>query len=88
MKRLTAAIALLLATTAANAQDIVQALIRDHIARITTRPGSWTTVWQFDQEVLAEKRYITRAELDAVAPDRPRKIRSPQAAAHPRKLPH
>lgn len=49
----------------------VQALIRDHIARITTRPGSWTTVWQFDQEVLAEKRYITRAELDAVAPDRP-----------------
>src|SRR5690606_32724062 len=31
----------------------------------------WTTVWQFDHEVLAEKRYITRAELDAIAPDRP-----------------
>ncbi len=49
----------------------VQAVIRDHIARIMAKPGSWTTVWQFDQETLAEKRYITRAELDAVAPDRP-----------------
>lgn len=49
----------------------VQAVIRDHIASTTAMPGSWTTVWQFDQETLAEKRYITRAELDAVAPDRP-----------------
>ncbi len=49
----------------------VQAVIRDHIASTTAKPGSWTTVWQFDQETLAEKRYITRAELDAVAPDRP-----------------
>jgi len=49
----------------------VQAVIRDHIARNMPKPGSWTTVWQFDQETLAEKRYITRAELDAVAPDRP-----------------
>lgn len=49
----------------------VQAVIRDHIARIMAKPGSWTTVWQFDHETLAEKRYITRAELDAVAPDRP-----------------
>lgn len=49
----------------------VQAVIRDHLARIMAKPGSWTTVWQFDQETLAEKRYITRAELDAVSPDRP-----------------
>lgn len=49
----------------------VQAVIRDHIARTSSAPGGWTTVWQFDQENLAEKRYITRAELDAVAPDRP-----------------
>jgi len=49
----------------------VQAVIRDHIARTPPAPGGWTTVWQFDQENLAEKRYVTRAELDAVAPDRP-----------------
>ncbi|MDP3781518.1 MAG: amidohydrolase [Sphingopyxis sp.] len=49
----------------------VQAVIRSHVARSPAKPGGWTTVWQFDQEVLAEKRYITRAELDAVAPDRP-----------------
>lgn len=49
----------------------VQAAIRRHVARSPAKPGGWTTAWQFDQEVLAEKRYITRAELDAVAPDRP-----------------
>jgi predicted amidohydrolase YtcJ len=49
----------------------VQAVIRDRIARTPARPDSWITVWQFDQETLAEKRYITRAELDAIAPDRP-----------------
>jgi len=49
----------------------VQAAIRGHIARSAAKPSGWTTVWQFDQELLAEKRYITRAELDAVAPDRP-----------------
>jgi len=49
----------------------VQAAIRSRIARTPARPGGWITVWQFDQETLAEKRYITRAELDAIAPDRP-----------------
>jgi len=49
----------------------VQAAIRDHLARSAPQPGRWTTVWQFDQETLAEKRYITRAELDAVAPNQP-----------------
>lgn len=49
----------------------VSAAIRDHLARAPARPGGWTTVWQFDHETLAEKRYITRAELDAIAPDRP-----------------
>jgi len=47
----------------------VQAAIRDRIAQ--AKRGAWITVWQFDQETLAEKRYITRAELDAIAPDRP-----------------
>lgn len=49
----------------------VQAVIRSHVARSPAKPGVWTTIWQFDQETLTEKRYITRAELDAVAPDRP-----------------
>ena len=49
----------------------VQAAVRSYVARRGAKPGGWTAVWQFDQEVLAEKRYITRAELDAVAPDRP-----------------
>ncbi len=49
----------------------VQAVIRRHLARSSAKSGSWTTIWQFDQETLAEKRYITRAELDAVAPDHP-----------------
>lgn len=49
----------------------VVAAIRDYLARTQAQPGRWTTVWQFDHETLAEKRYITRAELDAIAPDRP-----------------
>lgn len=49
----------------------LQGAIRDHIAGTSPPTGGWVTVWQFDQESLAEKRYITRAELDAVAPDRP-----------------
>ncbi|MGQ3138506.1 MAG: amidohydrolase [Sphingopyxis solisilvae] len=49
----------------------VQAVIRNHVTRSPAKPGGWTTVWQFDQEHLTEKRYITRAELDAVAPDHP-----------------
>ncbi|PKP88191.1 MAG: amidohydrolase [Alphaproteobacteria bacterium HGW-Alphaproteobacteria-17] len=49
----------------------VQTVIRNHVARSPAKPGGWTTVWQFDQENLTEKRYITRAELDAVAPDHP-----------------
>ena len=48
----------------------VSAAIREYVAR-ASGPGGWITVWQFDQENLAEKRYITRAELDAIAPDRP-----------------
>lgn len=49
----------------------VQREIRDYMERRGPTPGDWTTVWQFDQENLAEKRYITRAELDAIAPNHP-----------------
>ncbi len=49
----------------------VQREIRDYMQRRGLTPGGWLTVWQFDQENLTEKRYITRAELDAIAPDHP-----------------
>ena len=47
----------------------LQAAIRDYAASVP--PGRWIVVWQYDQENLAEKRHIARAELDAVAADRP-----------------
>lgn len=31
--------------------------------------GSWVVVWKYDDSALAEKRHITRAELDAILPD-------------------
>ncbi len=43
--------------------------IGDHIAARAIPAGSWVIVWQYDHEALAEKRHITRAELDAIAPD-------------------
>ena len=49
----------------------LQRAIGDHIAAAAIPPGGWVVVWQYDQENLAEKRHITRAELDAVAADRP-----------------
>lgn len=49
----------------------LQAAIRAHIAARAMPPGQWAIIWQYDQEALAEKRHITRAELDAVAADRP-----------------
>lgn len=48
----------------------LQAAIRDYIAARAIPPGGWVIVWQYDHETLAEKRHITRAELDAVAADR------------------
>lgn len=48
----------------------LQAAIRDYIAARAIPPGGWVIVWQYDHENLAEKRHITRAELDAVAADR------------------
>lgn len=31
--------------------------------------GSWVVVWKYDDAALAEKRHITRSELDAILPD-------------------
>jgi predicted amidohydrolase YtcJ len=47
----------------------LQGVIRDHIARHGIAKDDWVVVWQYDNEKLAEKRHITRAELDAVSPD-------------------
>lgn len=49
----------------------LQAAIGDHIAARALPKGGWVIIWQYDHETLAEKRHITRAELDAVASDRP-----------------
>lgn len=34
-------------------------------------PGKWLIAWQYNEEQLAERRHITRAELDAAFPDQP-----------------
>jgi predicted amidohydrolase YtcJ len=34
-------------------------------------PGKWLIAWQYNDETLAERRHITRAELDALFPDQP-----------------
>lgn len=31
--------------------------------------GSWVVVWKYDDSALAEKRHVTRAELDAILPE-------------------
>jgi hypothetical protein len=49
----------------------LQAAIGDDISARAIAPGSWVVVWQYDHEGLDEKRHVTRAELDAIAPDRP-----------------
>src|SRR3546814_13328986 len=42
----------------------------DTLFPYTTLFLSWVVVWQYDDQKLAEKRHITRAELDAIAADR------------------
>lgn len=32
--------------------------------------GEWVVVWQYNEEALAERRHVTRAELDGAFPDR------------------
>lgn len=35
----------------------------------TLPKGSWVVVWKYDDSALAEKRHVTRAELDAILPE-------------------
>src|SRR3546814_2695560 len=46
------------------------AAIRGFIDARAIPAGGWVVVWQYDDQKLAEKRHITRAELDAIAADR------------------
>ncbi|SBV32261.1 conserved exported protein of unknown function [uncultured Sphingopyxis sp.] len=48
----------------------LQAAIRGFIDARAIPAGGWVVVWQYDDQKLAEKRHITRAELDAIAADR------------------
>ena len=37
----------------------------------TAKPGEWITGFGWDEDKLAERRYMTRADMDAVAPNNP-----------------
>ncbi|MGH6652095.1 MAG: amidohydrolase [Sphingopyxis sp.] len=47
----------------------LQGAIRDYIARRAIPKGGWVVVMQYNEEALAERRLVTRADLDAVSPD-------------------
>ena len=49
--------------------DDVLARVRDQVAR--SKPGEWIRGRGWDEGKLAERRYITAADLDTVAPDNP-----------------
>jgi predicted amidohydrolase YtcJ len=53
---------------AASIADVL-ARVRDQVAR--TKPGEWVRGRGWDEGKLAERRYITAADLDKVAPDNP-----------------
>src|SRR3546814_13187548 len=48
----------------------LQAAIRSFIDARAIPAGGWVVVWQYDDQKLAEKRHITRAELRAASADR------------------
>lgn len=41
--------------------------VKRHAAKIPK--GGWVVVWQYDETTLAERRHVTRAELDVALPD-------------------
>jgi predicted amidohydrolase YtcJ len=45
------------------------AALRTGIQARQIAPGGWVIAWQYDDAKLAEKRHITRADLDAAFPD-------------------
>ena len=49
--------------------DDVLALVREQVAKV--KPGEWVRGRGWDEGKLAERRYITAADLDRVSPDNP-----------------
>lgn len=45
------------------------AAVRAGIATRQIAPGGWVIAWQYDEGKLAEKRHVTRKDLDAAFPD-------------------
>ncbi|MBS0256036.1 MAG: amidohydrolase [Proteobacteria bacterium] len=45
------------------------AAVREGIAARKFQPGAWITVWNYNDANFADRRHITRAELDAAFPD-------------------
>ncbi|MFT5137970.1 MAG: putative amidohydrolase YtcJ [Arenicella sp.] len=58
--------------TANKVADVVE-LLKVHAAN--TEPESWVIGWGYDDSLLAEKRHLTRADLDQVSTTRPVAIR-------------
>lgn len=58
---------------AINTMADLQSAIRSYLASPanSAQASDWVMVWQYDPEILTEKRHITRAELDALSPDQP-----------------
>ena len=46
------------------------ATVRAEADRRQIPAGDWVVVWQYNEEALAERRHVTRTELDAAFPDR------------------
>lgn len=46
----------------------LSALLRAEVAARRIAPGGWLVVWNYNEGQLAEKRHITRTELDAALP--------------------
>jgi predicted amidohydrolase YtcJ len=42
--------------------------VRSQVAARAIPEGQWVVVWQYNEEALAERRHVTRAELDAALP--------------------
>lgn len=52
-------------------RDLAAALARLRKAAGSARPGAWIVGKDWDEQAWPERRYLTRADLDAVAADRP-----------------
>ncbi|MFM5954755.1 MAG: amidohydrolase [Novosphingobium sp.] len=46
------------------------ATLQDQVSKRGIAKGDWVIVWRYNEQDLAEKRHVTRAELDTALPDR------------------